>query len=371
MASVEEIASKQFETWGIETNFKNSAEPGELVVNTYSGKKRGLLVVTTFCNNDIPLLKKRCEWFAHIGFKCDRDFLLVGDSDVSSTDLEEVVNLHRPFFQNIAVRSILDVGPTHWPYNVNRAFRTTYRILTGYYGEKFSWAPYNAWFNFESDVTLLKPDAIKQLEDICRKGGKPFAGHISETRMSDGSIVRHMNGAGVYPCAQMNGQLANYNQNLLLAETLPWDVAGLTSLASIHSMPKNEYIHAFGTTEYVKDQEMLQGKQTLMNGQTSQFIFKLGNQIIHHGCKDGSLIDALIGKAVAPREDPNRNAISNKFIPYEVEKEEVKEVETKTPEPVELTLKDKILKDKADGIPYKQLLKKYKLHPKKMKEICG
>jgi hypothetical protein len=271
---------------------------------------KGILFVTAYCYKDELLLKKRFEWFDHIGFKSDRDIILISDYDVESDKDREIAQAHKKYFRDVYFQKIQEQSPNNWPFNVNQTFRNVVKILTGYYGKQiFKWSPYLAWFYFEPDVTFIKKDISDFLEASYKKGKKPFCGAFNSTKTEDNGTVRHLNGAAIYPTREfiMAGKEPYflYSQEMMLATNTPWDVASLHNLYYCSSMPEGTYVQAFGTTNYKKsiteEEKYLTATQTLVDGTKKEINFNFTNQImLHHGCKDGSLIDILIGKTIIP-----------------------------------------------------------------------
>lgn len=381
-------------------------------------EKRGMLIVTTFRASDIPLLRKRAEWMAFLGMVPYFDLLLVSDFDVTHEERMEMSSLHKPFFSEVLTKSIKEPPRNAaWPDGVNTAFRKTYKILSGRYDlPPFSWTPYTGWFNFETDVTPLNPDAFKAMERLYHEGKKPFCGYLNETRLSDGKLVRHLNGAAIYPTN--NSTPRYYNEKMMLTMGLPWDVAGMGEglLGFSTMLSQDKYIHAFGTWDYRKEGNELTATQKLMTGAVFEKKYVLNGQIMHHGCKDGSLIDVLMGKkevivpevkpvpVVTPPDGVSYTYVSK--IPYKLtikekpsvaaltdeEKTVVKKdpyagkrikqkripgkrlrapqkVKVKKPYFISPQMVELVKKDYNDMLPWKDIMKKYGMNPAILKEV--
>lgn len=344
-------------------------------------EKRGMLIVTTFCNQDIPLLKKRIEWMAFLGVKPDYDLLLIGDHDVSTEDVESMVSLHKPFFKDVLTKRIKQAPLlAGWPNGTNNAFRKTYRILSGQYDmPPFSWEPYKGWFYFEADVTILKADSFKALEKIYLDGNKNFCGFLNETRLSNGKLVRHLNGAAIYPTKNSNTiNKALYNEKMMLTNNIPWDVAGMSEnlLSDATALSSEKYLHAFGTWNYRKHENELICTQKLMNGTIQEKRYVLNGQLIHHGCKDGTLIDILM----TPKLEENKViAISNQIPPPKVTLIESAKVSSIPVNPkkripravkrIDPEIVTKIKEDYKNGVKWKALIGKYRIGTTAMKGI--
>lgn len=296
-----------------------------------------MLIVTAFCNNEVPLLLKKAEWMKQLGIKPTHDILFMRDMDVVDSEFAKVTEAYKDLFVDMDVRKITDYPlKSEWPWTVNHVFRNSYRTVRGIYGETFNSNKYASWFYFEPDITPLHKDLFTTLEhyygvynpiqttkdedgkDITyRNYARPYMGYINNTKMSNGTIVRHMNGGGVYP------NTANMPKYALLMDGLPWDVAGLTELHKIGEIPANVYIMAFGSTFYKKiGDNKYSCKQNFMNGDQHNLEIEIeSTHMLHHGCKDGSLIDCLENKTMQNIEEINverhieiDNSIRNKSI---------------------------------------------------------
>src|ERR1700677_1118326 len=115
-------------------------------------KTKGMLVVTAFRSEDLPLLEKRIKWVKHLNLQTTNELLLVADANVTEYESKMVAEWHKPFFSEVHLQSIIDPSPAMWPENVNFVFQTVVRMFQGYYGQSMSWDPYLCWFYFEPDV---------------------------------------------------------------------------------------------------------------------------------------------------------------------------------------------------------------------------
>lgn len=331
-------------------------------------EKRGMLIVTTFCQGDIPLLEKRLEWMSHLKFTTGFDLLLIGDGDVDDFTLEKMAEGHKPFFKQVETRKILDGNEgLPWPGNVNSAFQKTARILRGEYGtNKFSWLPYSSWFNLESDVLPLKSDTFERLSQSYLKGAKPFWGYISDTKDNSGKVHRHMNGAAIYP-ARKDREGRWYNAGMMLAKNIPWDVAGMQDMTMCCGAGRDLYTHCFGTRSYVKNGDSYTAVQRLHDGSESTKTIRIPETaLLHHGCKDGSLVDLLMGKGFVQETTKNEGRPVDQEIKISISGNPLS-VQFSPPSVIE----NQVRSDKAAGMKWKELISKYKLSPKKLKEILG
>lgn len=302
-----------------------------------------LLLVTTVCQADKALAEKRLDYLKTLGEPAKKHpLLLVNDGSIDDATFSEFAKAHADsgLFGTITTRKII-TPPTSqdWPNNVNHAWRTTAHIVAGMYGEPFDTSNLLGWFYFEPDVLPFNKDFATILEQhYITAPIRQFMGGVNVTKASNGSFVRHMNGAAAYP---ISAQF--YYDKMMLMEGLPWDVAGMndeTASARRKDMPTEIYTMAFGTHGYKREGQKFTATQQLHDQTTKPYEFTLDKQLLHHGCKDGTLIDCLV-----PQKKPTN------LIPFE-DAQGVKA-------------------DAAAGMKWKDMLKKYKMSPANLKKALA
>lgn len=317
-----------------------------------------LLLVTTVCQADLELCKKRLEWMVELGTPVQpKDILLVNDGSITEEDFKKLAQAHTDskLFPQVHLRKILQFSDKgQWPYTVNHVWRTTAQIVAGEYGLKFDGSPYYCWFYFEPDVTPLNKDFAAILEAQYLAQHRQFMGHIHVTTSSQGKPVRHMNGAACYPISS-----EWYSPAMMLTDGLPWDVAGLgeTEQARMADIPDSAYVIAVGAKGYKKDGATLKATQTLYDGRMQEHSFTQAQQILHHGCKDGSLINVLSSRNGSQGEPVTGG--SSLSPPHDTSG-------------TQASLSEQIQADKKGGMKWKDMMRKYKLSPAQLsKAIKG
>ena len=311
-----------------------------------------LLAVTTFCHADMWLAEKRAEYMKAQGYQPTHDLLLIGDSSVSDADVERLQAAYKGVFKEIYGRRFKE-SPlnSQWPHSCNHAWRITTRIVAGRYGNpKFPPLGYVAWFYFEPDVTPLKKEFLGIMEQQYIFHRKQFMGYVGPVKVRTttkgvvkDSNVDHMNGAAVYPIST-----SHYSKEALLSDQLPWDVAGFAGneLLKVHRIPREVYLMGFRSKNFVKTGEnAFEGIREVINnaGAIEPCTLNTSQAILHHGCKDGSLMDAFSNPV---QKSPTSN--------------------TNKPE---VSKNEEILKDHASGMKWKDLISKYKIAPVELKKI--
>jgi len=298
--------------------------------------------------------------------------LLIGDATTSEIELESLKKAYQGLFKEVHGRRITESPKSaEWPHGCNYAWRITTKIVAGKYGQpRFDSKPYVGWFYFECDITPLNPLFMGILESQYLFHKKPFMGHVGPVKVKktingtvSESMVDHMNGAGVYPVSTHF-----YSQEAMMSQTLPWDVAGFAGmqLQKVHRIPNDVYLMGFRSKGFKKTEEhVYSGEREIINqvGTNQPYTINTSNAILHHGCKDGSLMDAVGGTLdqkvwvpVKVQDAPNTESLIAQVI--------------KLPETTSIhpQMYD-ILKDHANGMKWKDLISKYKIAPKVLKSI--
>jgi len=342
-------------------------------------QRRGndLLVVTTYCQKDNWLMMKRAEWMKFLEVRPTHDLVLIGDADVTDADLESMGSLYRSVFRNVYTAKLKgQFRGEGWPRGTNAAFRNTVRLLHGMFKVKFDNNPYRGFFYFESDMTPLKSDFLPLMHQTYLQGKLPFLGVVGEITTTDGKTIRHMNGGGVYPFG-----MQYFSPETMLVENVPWDVAGLTGqpfLKLVNDLGHTRYSMHFSTTEYKKLSEGKYGATKTPHGKPAFPITCdiFTTHLIHHGCKDASLMDHLMGKVSA--KEP-------KIIPVAVNSERGKKLESRMVNPLKKRRAKKSTKAKKvkhdpsspeviraaakSGMKWKDLIKNHHVMPTALKKI--
>lgn len=338
-------------------------------------KPRGLdmLVVTTFCKSDTRLMMKRAEYMRWLGLKPTHDLILIGDADVSQEEVNSMAEIHKDLFRKVlAVKIQGSKTQQAWPRGTNEAFRSTIQLLHGMYSYvQFDNMRYRGWYYFESDVTPLRVDFLTEMNQSFVQVRKPFMGVVGEIKAEDGTPIRHMNGSGVYPFG-----MQFFSSELMLVENMPWDVAGLSGLAleDVQDMTHLKYSMHFSTFLYKRtDPNHYEAiKRPHLRPEFPITCDILSTHLIHHGCKDASLMDDLMGKKESTLDITE--SFKDQFPKFVVSKKPPKKRRAKK-SPNRKTIQqtpstpEAIRADHKGGMKWKDLIKKHKLMPVALKKI--
>lgn len=254
-----------------------------------------------------------------------------------------------------------------WPDNVNYVFRNIARMFTG--GKRIiDTAPYSGWLYFEPDLIPLKPHWKELLNQMYDTGKRPFMGVKSKVNATKSTgeklFLECMNGAGVYPFESVH-----YSPQMMLTDNIPWDVAGL-SLSAFHKItfvPDSAYILTYGVTKCHKNSEgTITATKTLQDGTIGEIAFKLGDAILHHGCKDESLLDIICGIPVKTiSKQPDEPPVPRIQLKRGRKPKERPVLEPRTYD------EQAIIADYKANISWHELVGKYRINPGNLKKILA
>lgn len=322
-----------------------------------------LLIVTAVCQTDYFLAEKRAKWMVEMGQKPIHTLLLINDGTLDENRAKSLAESHTGVFETVLLRKIARPKSSAWPDGVNHVFRAIARNLTSTdsFIDKNN---FSGWFYFEPDVTPLVPIWADILDTQYDFQKKPFMGVksiVHATRGKSPVKITCMNGAG---CYSFDG--IHYTPMMMLGEGAPWDVLGLSENQNkIAYIPDAAYALTYGITKCErKNETTFTATKTVQDGTVSQCEFELKEQILHHGCKDGSLIEILSKKEVI-KNQAVADAVRERLEPViAISRKRV----TKSMERANAS-KEAILADYAANVGWSTLIGKYRIHPSHLKKI--
>lgn len=254
-----------------------------------------MTVVLPVSHVDADLARKLVGWMEEIdaGSYLEKTIVVFLTKRAESLFEELAAPLRKVFGTVVKAVQKVEVE-TGWPGSPNAIFRE----VAIYIAERpeFRGQP---WYFFEADNTPTSGKWLDVFEQEYAKGGKPYMGYLQPTLYSDGeNIVEtspHMVGTGVYP-----GDFCARSLLFKFPSPDPFDVYHLGEIVG-EMHPINGLIqHNWGTHSY-KD---YRGRIVCKGTKLSEYFAKTvrDKALVVHGCKDGSLIDALREKAAKNRK---------------------------------------------------------------------
>ena len=206
-----------------------------------------------------------------------RPILLVLTRSVAKRS-EEFLTAARKVSNDVELFVCPNEEESGWPMSANHLFR----LAVG--ANSSSTLP---WLWLEADCTPLTRDWVNQILTEYNACERPFMGTARPTRLVDaegkqqGTDGEHLIGVAVYP--------SNFNRRSLLwnyAHGEPWDVYCRWEIRPAAHVSEL-FAHTWRASKFRGDRE----KGFVWDGDDQTAI--PANAVLHHGCKDGSLLAAV------------------------------------------------------------------------------
>lgn len=225
-----------------------------------------MLIVLPFCHRDLPQAEGLARWIAELGGVEKHDCLLVHEKHVPA---ESVAAPLASAFRTVSELLVFNVPQADWSSgNGDASACNEMWIQTATHVQSSLKV---RWLWMEPDCCPLRRTWADEIEADDRAGGKPF----SAARVTASTGPR-LSGIAVYPPS-----VASYSVAALMAERVPWDLAGAADFA--------KHGHFTGRIHHVL--------RTSANAPTFPDAAALDaippGAALFHPCKDGSLIERL------------------------------------------------------------------------------
>lgn len=254
-----------------------------------------LLVVFPVCASDIAAAKEIALWInTGATFEGEYTCLIAADFNTPAEDIVELAALHAGSFAEVLVTQLYDAAAKQqWPVPQNHMFKRVAQEVAWVHAKRF-----DSFFFCEPDVTPLTEDWLPTFEQAFRASRKPFFGHIGPTRVFPPGVTAksHMNGAAIYPANAID-----HSPRFVIGGGTPWDVFASEDVLPICGDAKELLVKQFKTTEFKLDQAgnvVCRQHYPRRNGEivdNSLVEPFLAYAVLHHGCKDGSLLQLIRG----------------------------------------------------------------------------
>jgi hypothetical protein len=256
-----------------------------------------MLIVFPFSKVDYKLALSLAKYLQYLGPYKQHDLMLCCRPNVKE-HLEEIETLIGGEFAKVL--TITPSCPDGWPQGANSMFQ----IISDHIWKNVDCS---CWYMFEPDNTPIKPGWANTLAEEYIRSARPFMGVVQATywRRKDGTFHQdgtHMNGSGIYP-----KDAPRYSMlfSTIKDTHLPWDVYwqwDITKYASNTNLMQLDW-RSFNFRRDKKSGEII-GDRAPGLVPTSFGVPRLRpDAVIHHGCKDGSLMQIMRGFFTARKED--------------------------------------------------------------------
>lgn len=241
-----------------------------------------MICVIPFHAKDRALAQKQAEWIMELGNVSDFDCLLVHESNVSAAGIIEHL---QGCFKSVSQFHPAAVPEADWSAGTGDARAANEMwIQTAWH---IHGAIKQSWLWMEPDCVPLKPNWLKEIQEEYRNARKRVMG--AKVTPSTGQV--RISGVAVYPPSVME-----CGQSAMVAERVPWDVAGAQDFVK-HGCFTTAIYHVLRTSKEAPTFPSLKELATIPS-----------TAAIFHPCKDGTLIDRLREKLMGV-EMPKSDAV--------------------------------------------------------------
>lgn len=259
-----------------------------------------MLCALSVYSGDADAAQRLLEWIAELGGVNFHTLVLATTQHVNPAPLLEVAQKSWGSVEHFLINMQQERLP--WPVAANLAFSQVCEKLKNR-GQPF--------FFLEADCVPIVGNWLDQLEREYHANGKPFMGIVHSTvNPYTGEVMPnslHMNGAGVYP-AHVDRYLPSLPFLMTAMATEPWDMAlrhemmsltdGMGGFRKDESGNRVSACHAtekicfsWRTKDYRVEDDQIKYDADGPRSHLKPLDF--WRHVLHHGCKDGSLIDVL------------------------------------------------------------------------------
>ena len=203
--------------------------------------------------------------------------------------------------EDVTVKILNTEDERGWPWSANHVFQAAVRFLADAQNK-------NPWIWLEADCTPLTRDWLAQIETEYNRAGKPYLGTVRPTNLRDsegviqGTDGNHLIGVAVYP--------PNFHKRSILWNYLaegPFDVYCRWEIVPV-AHNSDLFAHTWRASNFRGERE----KGFLWDGEDQTPIPAMS--VLHHGCKDGSLLKILRGE-VPPPPAPTKPTGKSRTVP--------------------------------------------------------
>jgi hypothetical protein len=256
-----------------------------------------MLLVFPFNTQDVRLAITLAKYFEFVGPYKSHELLIAAPNDCESY-VQEIQAAIGDQFARVYTHYV--TTRQGWPAGPNGAFHSVAYYI-------WQQIPCDCWYFFEPDNTPLKPNWINTLADEYRRVQRPFMGVIHPTywrrKNPDGTLERfiqdgsHLVGTSIYP--KDAPRYSKLFKSIPYAIT-PWDVYWQWETIK-YASGTNLIHHEWRSFRYKRDKKTGEIKGERAPGGELPYEPKplSPDAVVHHGCKDGSLLHIMRGLIVS------------------------------------------------------------------------
>ena len=245
-------------------------------------------VIIPIAESDLPKIDS-FEWaINHFGL-CKNHELIVVSSPGSYNIALNLFNLIKDNFNNNSKLHVFkEQSPMGWPSGPNFYWKNTIELLKKLNNKSH-------WLWMETDLIPLKENWLNLLELEYYTANKPFMGSVESNKIYTRSGIEiktghHMVGVGIYP-ADVDKYIRNWKYVDDINKAFDW-VCGHEMVPQTHNT--ESILNAFRTNLYQIKNNRITSESTNYSELKNTYVRPITrNTILHHGCKDGSLVNLI------------------------------------------------------------------------------
>jgi hypothetical protein len=252
-----------------------------------------VLLVLPFNILDAKMMLTLAKYMEFVGPYKSHEVLLAAPKDCEE-HLNEIREVIGDQFSKVHTHYLIN-HKNGWPVGCNMMFSAvSYHVFTS--------IPCKCWYMFEADNTPIKPNWLNTISDEYDRLGRPFMGVIhpsywrrgmgtSEDRfVQDGT---HLVGTSIYP--QDAPRYSKLYKSIPF-QRIPWDVYWQWDIVK-HASNTNLIHHEWRTIRYKRDKKTgeINGERVPPGSLPYEPRPLRPEAVVHHGCKDGSLMHIMRG----------------------------------------------------------------------------
>ncbi len=243
-----------------------------------------MIVVLAFHTGDARLVEELLEWCSDLGNCPNHTALLVADAAVPWDTGRKLLSQAQQVFASASILCTEKPHTEKWPAAANAMWLASARHIIAHVNEPWLW--------LEPDAIPLRSGWLDALSDAYAKCGKSFMGAIVNAQLNAKSFT-YMNGVAVYPPDAIETVAPTMRD-----PQIAWDVAAASVL--VPKAANTALIHCWWGENNLPP--TFKPNATGRNAKPIAWIPK--EAVLHHRCKDGSLISALCQRLGLKRKPP-------------------------------------------------------------------
>lgn len=245
-------------------------------------------IIIPICESDRQSLTGFIWAINHYGPYPDHELMVVHGRESRAVANEVFDEISNSFPTSSCAYEFPGEIPRGWPLGPNTYWKKTIELLRDIHNSV-------PWLWMEADLVPLKKDWPSILEAEYKRAGKPFMGCVEPNKLytQDNIMLKtgeHLVGIGIYP-AEVDRYSDNWQHVDRIKTAFDW-VCGYEMVPHTHHTPM--ILNAFRTQHYQIKEGKITCRDTSPDPSRVSYTRPITRDtVLHHGCKDGTLVQLL------------------------------------------------------------------------------